>query len=120
MLNNNLKQFFIKIFGIRFWTLLRYIVYKDTRSAFIGKFNNYQLALNKSNTGSNYYNNEMDKIIYRKLTDSRSLVIEDYQYIFSTLISLFPEKKISVLEVGGGHNPIFSYIKMTVSCLYSN
>jgi len=115
MLNNNLKQFFIKIFGIRIWTLLRYIVYKDTRSAFIGKFNNYQLALNKSNTGSNYYNNEMDKIIYRKLTDSRSLVIEDYQYIFSTLISLFPEKKIRVLEVGGGHNPIFSYIKKILS-----
>jgi len=116
MPNNNLKQFLRKIFGIRFWTLLRYIVYKDSRRAFIGKYNNYQLALNKSNTGGNYFNDEMDKITYQRLTDSRSLVIEDCQYIFSTLISLFPEKKkISVLEVGGGHNPIFSYIKKILS-----
>ena len=79
MLNNNLKQFFRKIFGIRLWSFLRYIVYKDSRSAFIGKFNNYQLALNKSNNGGNYLNNETDKIIYQKIIDSRSLVIEDYQ-----------------------------------------
>jgi putative methyltransferase (TIGR04325 family) len=115
MLNNNIKQFLRKMFGMKFWTLLRYIVYKDSRRAFIGKFKNYKLALNKSNTGKEYLNDALDETIYQKLIDSKSLIIEDYQYIFSTLISLFSEKEISILEVGGGHNPIFSYIKKILS-----
>jgi len=110
---DNLKKTLRTIFGTRIWSLLRYIVYKDTRRAFTGKFNNYQLAIDKSNTNSNYTDDRLDKIIYQKLTNWKSSSIEDYQYIFATLISLISDKnkKINILEVGGGHNPIYVYVK---------
>ena len=79
------------------------------------KFNSYKKAKNYSDSIGEYFDNR-----FTKFEGPEKIKLIDRFYIASFLPSIVKRKKPVVIDIGGGPNPIYSYIKkatnITVKC----
>jgi putative methyltransferase (TIGR04325 family) len=109
-------KFLRKLIPLKIYLFIKSIIYKDSNKTFVGKFKNYQLTLSESVTDNGYLNDKLDKLIYQKISDYKKVIVNKSQAINIILKTILINnvKKNNILEIGGGHNPIFIYSKKTL------
>lgn len=90
------------------------IFYKNLKekkkSTFILKFSSYEEAKKSYSNVSDYINENLESLKSDKFLIPEKIKFENKYNLIPILSSTF-EKNVSILEFGGGNNPIFSYIK---------
>lgn len=83
---------------------------KKNKSTFILKFSSYEEAKASQTNVTDYINESLEKVKSDKFLKPEDIKFENKYNLIPILASTF-EKEVSILEFGGGNNPIFSYIK---------
>jgi putative methyltransferase (TIGR04325 family) len=84
--------------------LLKYFK-KKPNSAYGRKFNTYKKAQNSSNTIGEYFDYR-----FTKFEGPNKIELIDRFYVGALLPALINKKKPVIIDIGGGPNPVYSYI----------
>lgn len=82
-------------------------IFKKKSYNYTKKFKSYDLAENSIDKLNLYY----DKRYTKKFFGPENVESVERFYAASVIAALFKKKKLNILDIGGGNNPIFSYIK---------
>ena len=82
-------------------------IFKKKSFNYTNKFKTYDLAENSLTKSDLYY----DKRFTKKFFGPNQVESLERFYAASIISALINKKKLKILDIGGGNNPIFSYIK---------
>jgi putative methyltransferase (TIGR04325 family) len=81
---------------------------------FIKRFKSYNECLSFSEKTTHYLNNQLDQKLLKKIEDHKEVEVNNYFYIAPIIFAMGGvNNNNTILEIGGGLNPIYSYIKQS-------
>jgi putative methyltransferase (TIGR04325 family) len=81
--------------------------FKKKEFNYTKKFKTYELAQKHLKNLNIYF----DKRFTKKFFEPKDVEAIERFYVASIIVALHKKKKLNILDIGGGNNPIFSYIK---------
>tara|TARA_X000000950_G_C13810480_1_gene617401 strand:+ start:81 stop:857 length:777 start_codon:yes stop_codon:yes gene_type:complete len=86
------------------------ILFKEKKPTFIFKFSSYDEAKASNSNVTNYLKDDLEDLKSDKFLRPKEIQFENKYNLIPILATTF-EDEVSILEFGGGNNPVFSYIK---------
>jgi|688.fasta_scaffold243841_2 putative methyltransferase (TIGR04325 family) len=109
-ISKNFIDYFLPLVFVIF--IKKLLLNKYYPNTFIKRFNSYNECRNFSNQTTHYLNKELDQKLLTKIDTHKDVEIINY-FNIPPLISLFMNINSTILEIGGGLNPIHSYIRQS-------
>ena len=95
---------------IRKLKVLNKFLFKKKKPTFILKFSSFDEAKDSNSNVTNYLKDNSEDLKSDKFLRPEEIQFENKYNLIPILATTF-EDEVSILEFGGGNNPIFSYIK---------